>query len=320
MNRLIVLFFLLMSSQPSCLFGAFCIKAGWFFPAFRRKVTRLNFGKSDFVLIDFYFKKNTSTNIAILKNLDDKFILKQVTNDKATSVVIKEKVAADIAESIGIAAHKIIIIPIGRSFEGKKIIDKPATLHSFVPGVIARTFFQDGHGPDIRQYNRSGKQGSQRGLRRVTITDMARHPDLSALVAFDTFIANHDRSPRNYFYDEKKDCYFAIDLASSFSVNIAQYAYDLFSDMVKKNKEEKLSSDEINGLVIYQSILKKLITLYPPEVIYAQMVKAMREANLTSYIENRRFIRKRRRFVQANYDSCKQVVAVLDILLKNHTK
>jgi len=306
MNHLTLLVFLLAITQFFIIRSTFELKADFF-----------DLPKSDFFLEHFYFKKNSNTNIAELKDCyNNKFILKQPVDDNVFGVVVREKVAADIALSVGIGVNNVAIVPVGYSFAGKEIVDKPATLHSFVPGVVVRSIFKKGYGPDIRQH-RSRKGEKQAGFRRVIIKDMALNSDLAALVAFDTFTANHDRHQKNYFYDEDKNRFFAIDLETSFCTNIAQYAYRFFKQMVE-NDDRDLSLDEINGLIIYQATLKKLIKMYPPKIIYLKIAEARRQAGIASDRESCYYEEKKQGRIQDNYNSCSQLVAVLDILLKNY--
>lgn len=310
MGNFKLLAFLLLFSQFFGLFSDSNIKI-------RVKSNFEDFRESDFSVIDFYFKENSDTNIAILKYVNNnKFILKQILDNSVFAAVVREKVAADIARAVGIGVNEVTIISAHRSFPGKKIFNKPATLHAFVPGVAVRLLFGKGYGPNIRQY-RSAKGNGKRGLSRITIKDMASHSDLSALVAFDTFTANHDRHQRNYFYDEASDHFFAIDLECSFSTNIAQHAYNLFYDMVK-NGDKSLSLNEINGLIIYQSMLKKLIKMYPPKIIYSAVNKSIDEVDIKFDKKNYNFLKKMQSAIQTNYDSCEKTVAILDVLLKSY--
>jgi len=291
---------------------------------------------SDFFVTHSYFNPPSSAQIAILGNIhnNDKYIIKQKTIDRVFTCVIREKIVADMAEKmtekIGIYANKVIIVPAHCPFPGKYDLEKPASLIAFVPGTVVCNLPEHYHKPNLKQANNPKRI---RGLQKEMINDMARHPDLPILVAFDTFTGHNDRHPENLFYDEKSDHYFAIDLESGFYNNIAEHAHALFEQMIKdkKQKEEKeeeeekkekkanLSTEEINALTAYQSTLKTLIPIYPPEIIFSKIAQSRIEAGIEDHEESGKMEEALQQTIQDNYDSCKLVVASLDALLKMYT-
>jgi len=290
---------------------------------------------SDFFVTHSFLAKPALTEIAFLGNIhnNDRYVLKQRTTDFCFTSIVREMVVASIAKTIRMRANDVTIIPVHYPFPGRLDPEKPATLHTFVPGVDLRELPEHYHKPYLKQ---TTKPERIKGLQKAMISDMARHPDLPILVAFDTFVADNDRHPGNILYDEESNHYFAIDMEQTFTNNIAQYAHALFELLIKekleqakqekKVEEEKekkadlLSTEEINALKVYQFTLKTLIPLYPPETIFARIAQARIEAGIENHEESGEIEKALQQTIQDNYDSCIQTVASLDVLLKNYEK
>ncbi|MCX5925409.1 MAG: hypothetical protein NT124_03930 [Candidatus Dependentiae bacterium] len=268
-----------------------------------------------------YFSTLKNTRIAILncKN-SKKFIVKQDTRDLLTwhIITVRDKLGSYIAQSAGVLANRVEIIPAGFTFPGKVAIDVPATLHDFIPGIPVNKL------PDsLQKFKGKIKQRvddyfpkNQCGLNRSVIAHMAEHEDLSKMVAFDTFIANTDRGTKNYFYDRKSNHFYAIDLESSFNHNLAFYACQCIDSLIKS--KVNLSPKELQALIVYRKTLNLLIQNNSPEDMYKKMIDFALQGNIIS--RSFRFsvldrLKKYESSIKANYNACKKLVRLLDRLI-----
>ncbi len=270
-------------------------------------------------LLDYNRRIKNSSCIATLVDEDsNKFILKQKLNLLLSHVL--EKLAADIACSVGIPANWVELIPCNVPFIGKKKIHKPATLHTFVPGVLVNKVpkTRSRYAVSLRLVEKAMQEGriveEIFGITRDVIRNMSVHPDLPKIVALDTFLANHDRHRGNLFYDEETDHFYVIDLESSFKKNLAQHIYKYFAAVVS---EETIvfSAEEVKGLVIYRDMLKQLIDKYSPDYINKRMDKLIRKAGIACTKLDLITKSKYQQSVKKNYASCEKIVEILGALL-----
>lgn len=288
-----------------------------------RAVTQFN-GRSfgcdqNKVRIAGYLDKPGSRNITILENENGKkFIVKQKTKDGVAKRLccVRDMLGAYIAESAGIPANRVTIIPAYHKFPGKKILEWPATLHEFVPGIQA-----NGLPEALRAFNVSIAQSvaknlseKEKGLTRETIRVMSAHPDLCMIAAFDCFIACSGRRSNNFFYDVETNRYWAIDLESSFNQNLARYACHLLTTL-SADTTETISQQEIRGLMVFRDTLKRLLQLHTPEKICARMMRYAIRAGLIQRTPKRSIggsLSLYERKIYKNYVSCKKLVSLLD--------
>ncbi len=303
---------------------------------------------SDFFVTHSFFNEESSAQIAFLMNIhnhDDKYLIKQRTTKtypdgkllRIFTSVPREKILANMAEEFSamtekkhkVIANKVEIVPAHYPFPGKYNLEKPASLIAFVPGIAVCDLPEGYHKPNLKQFDSDyphSRAPEKLGLQRRMINDMARHPNLPPLVAFDTFTAYKDRRPANLMYEEKTNRYYAIDMENGFEHNLAKHALRLVIQMIKEKQEEKkqedekesasLSLQEIDALKIYQSTLKKLIPMYPPEIIFSKIAQARIEAGIEDHEESSEKEKELQQTIQDNYNSCIQTVASLDALLK----
>lgn len=257
-----------------------------------------------------YFKTEHHTCISVLLDKNGKkFIVKQDTRDRLFWHLgaARDRLGAFIAESIGVPVNRVTIIPAYADFPGKRLVRLPATLHSFVPGVMVK---------ELPKESRVRIQQDE-GLTKAVLKTMSEHPDLLALVALDTFIANADRHKGNFFYDEKSNRFFAIDLESSFNKNLAVDACDFVQSLID-NPEEKISPKRLLVLKKYRTILKKLIKRHTPESMYNKLVDFAFEGgiltrSLRAATAGRLMVHKKA--IEKNYASCKKLVSLIDKLV-----
>ena len=176
---------------------------------------------------------------------------------------------------------------------------------------------------------------------------MAKHKDLSKIVAFDTFVANTDRRKGNFFYDKESDHYYAIDLEATFSKNLAAYACEfieliieyrklhkknpspingdtLLSEIVdnRKRKMPTVSGKELAALKIYRDVLKKLLKLHTPESLHEKLHEVAMEGGLVLKSGRSAVVGRLAAYkasIRKNYDSCKKLVALLDKLFATYS-
>lgn len=273
--------------------------------------------------VDF-FQTPCGTAIATLKDKKSgkRFIVKQKQGKTLGwhMGVAREKLGYHVAESINIPINRVEIIPTDRAFPGKHEVGLPATLHEVVPGVkvtflpkplkVLKVFIQQPIKPTVSR--------TQWGLTRRVIQDMALHPDLPPLVAFDTFIGNADRHRGNLFYDKKTNHFFAIDLESSFNKDLASYAGDLIVSMIE-SKYENILPQELQALETYRDVLKKLIKLHTPDSLCKKFVEYSIEGGILSRISKSSFMaiaKSCEEKIEKNYDSCVRLVYLLDKFIK----
>lgn len=268
------------------------------------------------------FETPHNTHISVLQDDNGKkFVVKQETRDVLTwhLSAARDKLGALVARSIYVLANRVEIIPSYATFPGKRSLQHPATLHEFVPGIqiaflperLAR--FQK----SIQQFKKPSMPEDKWGLTEIVIGNMSCHEDLPRMVALDTFLANADRNDKNYFYDEESNHFFAIDFESSFQKNIACYACGCIQSIIKA-KEPINSIRIMRGLKRYRNVLNELIRLYTPDDLHEKLVQFALEGGILSRALKTDVEKKLERYGQAirdNYDSCKQLVILLDQLI-----
>jgi hypothetical protein len=271
------------------------------------------------------FKTSYHTSVAVLEHRKGaKFIVKQETRNPLYLhlSVVRDKLGAFVAESVGVEANHIRILPAGCVFAGKRSDELPASLHTFVPGVPVHELPKELKALKvfIQQPVKASIHKKEWGLTRRVIHDMSLHPDLPKIVALDTFIANIDRHKGNFFYDISSDHFFLIDLESSFNKNVGAYACRCIASMMC-NKDEQVSVQELGALESYRDMLKLLLELHSPESLYRIMVEYAFEAGILSHSPKKRVVKELSLYEQSmkkNYDSCIALVLLLDQLIAQY--
>lgn len=277
----------------------------------------------DLRLVSIYCKPNSTCIAVLIDRKNKKFILKQKISHPLSSIL--EKLATDIAYSVNISANLVRMIPCNFSFIGKGDENLPATFHTFVPGIQARHLPKHLHKylVSLRQIINEGEPDPNKkicGFTKELVQYMSRHNDLPKIVALDTFLADHDRNIDNFFYDEKTDHFFVIDFEGAFRRNVAEYVYQSFLTM-SFDKNFKFSLKEIKGLILYRDMLNKLVNTYNPASLYAYMDELLQRAQLS--LTEKKIMSKRalyNKIIEENYNSCKKIIGVLNILLKTQVK
>lgn len=228
-----------------------------------------------------------------------------------------EVLGTSIAASIDVACNHVELVPADKCPRYKLFKDRPATLHSLVPGAPldeeSRPRFK------VKQSYRHTAD-KKRGLTLDIIRDMAKHPQLPKLVALDTFIGNIDRHRGNIIYDGDKDKLYAIDFGDIMKVNLCRIAIKNIKAI--RNKKYSLKKRERAALLEYRNTLEQLSQLHKPFRLYRSLVRLIRQAGILGSSAYRprsdelhELLSRHRRFIFKSHQCVKKLIAVLDDFL-----
>ncbi len=255
----------------------------------------------------------------IQNSAEERFVVKQTKNGSPLAQLdhIKEVFATHIAQSIGIFTNHVFLLPKGLDIAGKPDKERLATLHTWVPGCSTIKMFSP---PFIRQGTRMTLSSYDKiGLTRKMIRNMSKHPDLSKIVAFDTYLGNYDRSLLNLFYDKKIDRFYMIDMERALSVNLC-YAACYHMEIISKEKTIAFSPAEINALTSFCQTLHALVEKYPPQEqnnlfdYYLSQSELERENQLDTEAINHK-IEWYKALIADTYTSAKKLITLINTLI-----
>ncbi len=222
------------------------------------------------------------TGDCVVSILEDGLLIKQVKDPDLCEqfLLVLDATACAIAESIDLPINRVSLLPANTPYSGKKWIERPATLHALVPGhSIPESDREVRIHQRIRQTGRPNQwplPPEREGLNPSVIENMARHPDLPGIVAFDTFVGNADRSQPNLFYDPLTDRYFGIDLAAAFCSELGRVACEQIARYQGQNRQ--FSPEEQAALGLYVDTLDRLLDKWSPEAIEGLLLKNAEKA------------------------------------------
>jgi hypothetical protein len=276
-----------------------------------------------------YFDTGHNSRLSFLQDpaSGKKFLLKQERRSEPHwhIIVAREALGAHVAASINIPANKVEIVPAHVPFPAKRVIERPATLHTVVPGVkVNRAKKLRPLRICIQQYIKSSVSKNRWGLTSDVVRSMGLHKDLARLAALDTFIANGDRHRGNFFYDEKTDRFFAIDLESSFKKDLAHFGAKFISNLSRSRaRKVELSAQELEGLCMYRDTLKRLLSKHTPSSLYHKLLAYVIESGILAR-EGRGAVGVRvtgyKTSIEKNYASCRKLILLLDHFIANKSK
>ncbi len=260
--------------------------------------------------------------IVFIQDKDDNlFLIKQSRESKPANksgplMHAREMLAGYIAESNGVPANRIRILPAGYPFPGKLYTKRPATFHTVVPGKNCKDY------PFIQQTCEKAVPQEQWGLKYKVIQDMSTHQDLPLIVALDSFIANGGRRNGSFFYDQKNDRYWAIDLESLWKTNIAELACKLINTLLNDTLF-KPTPEELSGLILYRDTLKKMNERHPPDVLHMKLDEFLVQAGIVPgapFFDDEvvQVIQYYKKSISESYASCLKLVESLDKLIAYH--
>lgn len=277
------------------------------------------------IVVDKILENQKHSHITFIKDQHNNcYVVKQ---DKSFSLkaqlqVALEMLSAYIAASIGISAHQVQIIPVGASFPGKVVVERPATIHTFVPGSMIRALKKKIYsGFSINQGGNPTRQAQ--GFTVSVIKCMSWHQDLPFIVALDTFIANRDRSRKNILYDEISNRFYAIDMALVYDMPSEElFIPRLTCDNVEFMIKNKVSFKKRKWKAIryYHSTLLQLLEHFPPQTTCALLDEFVRKAGLNEKYYNdiafHNVLEKYKVVIKKAYSENECLVGLLSQLLK----
>lgn len=264
--------------------------------------------------------------VSFVVSCNNKYVVKQIKSPAPDDqfLLVLDALACHIAETAAIPMNRVTIIPPGVDFPGKINIEFPATLHTMAPGVSTdrECRYQD---IDVQQrYRKAYYQGASQwgplppekvGFTFSVIQNMAKHPDLPSIVAFDTFVGNADRSAPNLFYDEATDRFCGIDLAGAFSTLLSETA----CRQVGALQDVSFTDDELAAIIEYTRTLEALIKNWPPEKMEQALLDHCKIAGFIdgSFLYNQDVIDRiefHKKCMKDNYQKSIDLVALIKVL------
>ena len=246
------------------------------------------------------------------------YVIKQMLDPKLSRQFsrVKEALGSYISESVPIPMNAVSIIPPDMYVPGKIFLDRPATIHTWVTGYQICTLPQFQH-INIKQYTKERTDVADWGLSRSVIHSMSLYPDLPIIVAFDTFVGNRDRGPSNFFFDEKTNRFFGIDLDLSFKANLAELACQKIEEFLRSRPTFTLN--EMRALEKYRDTLKILLAKNPPELLHKLLDMLSVQAGFNPHLDPNskvaRTILECKKWISDNYIHVQILVELLDKLM-----
>lgn len=224
-------------------------------------------GKAKAELINTIESRNCVISYVMINGVV--YLLKQKKDPRKQLAVVRDALAAYIAECLGIA-HQVDIIPFKHTFPGKPHSKWPATLHTIAPGETVRMQKNSKYNAlRLRQFWAGAKNFNEKGLTRAIITYMTWHRQLPLIIALDLIIGNSDRHCGNLCYDPKTDTFCAIDMDDTFNKDLCLIA----CQKLKMMQDEKIifTREEIFALKRLRNTLQFLIRKHTTGAIIAKM-------------------------------------------------
>ena len=186
------------------------------------------------------------------------------------------------------------------------------TLHSRVPGQAVRT---------IKKMN--AEICLKCGIRKEkTVENIIQYKELGDIIAFDIFIDNTDRHNGNIFFDKKTGHFYAIDMDHGFksAVTLVYTPHDYDFDTVatrtykyiKTLKKSRLSAAHIQALKQVERTLRKLATLYPPAILFAEWMLLAEKASVFYTVRDQEKIKK---YLTYHAHAVQHLITLLDEII-----
>ena len=282
---------------------------------FHEKCKKLN----SFASEASYNTKNS--NLRLLSNSKgEKFLLKQGRKATTSSIfrTLLDVLGVSIAQSLSIKCNDIELISATNRCKHKFYGNLPATLHAFVE---SKSLCRSAHYPGLylRQRKKSHSAHISPHFSHAIITNMARHNDLPALIAVDTFIANTDRSCANLFFQPTTNKFTAIDFGEAYKTNLPQEVIKAIKQLQKENVG--LTPDEIHGLSLYKQTLDRLLNTYTPSILSKKIDFLLKKTNLDAdesslHSQCQKYAAKIKTTIKKNYASTGELSRVLALFLE----
>ena len=215
-----------------------------------------------------------SCTIKLVDNNNNYYILKQI---RFESVTVKFSLLVDwlvssLACELGIPINHVSLIPITTQSDLKMYHERLATLHTCMPGTQLNKDL-----PSFLPQNFQIYQQPTHGLTQTIIENMTLHEGLPAIIAFDTYIGNGDRSRTNTFYDEQSNHFYGIDQAEAFKYPLAERAHAQLQNLIKIKYFKTCDKKVFAGLRIYRDTLQLLWQQNIPDYMKSLLQKYAQE-------------------------------------------
>lgn len=267
--------------------------------------------------------------ISFIENAEEKFVVKQIKDPSPDEqfLLVLDTLACHIGNDSEIPVNQVEIISPNICITGKKIIELPATLHTFAKGVSTEKEspyqnidvhqrFRKENSPMWHQWGPLAPEDS--GLTMTVMQNMAKHPDLPKIVALDTFLGNADRSPPNLYYDEEINRFEGIDGAASFSSPLALVA----CAQLKGKKRTQVTQEVLSSLEIYVETLELLVKNWPPEKQESTLKRFSEMAGFRAgcFLYDQNVVDRiefHKRCINENYKNCLKLIKKLRKILSS---
>jgi len=245
----------------------------------------------------------------------EKYCVKQYCSVDKIFDSLKEVLTSGIAESANVPVNRVRLIPAEVFFPGKFYKKRMATLHTFIPGKKLQSLHCYSE-VDIQQFK---KERGIFGITKNIINSMSLSPNLAQIAALDTFTGSLSHGRGNIFFDEESNNFYGIDLKKVFRKNLSRLAYE---NIKKMYAAKSFTSGQVGALKIYRDTLKRLIIENPPSDICRKLDALLETTNLNYKLVllTRNSVKKCKEMIFQNYDSAKNLVILLDEIIKKHTK
>lgn len=277
--------------------------------------------------------KSDSSDAAIIflqDNHNKSYILKQIKDISLDEqfLLLNDFIASEIGYNSQIPVNKVSLIPISLQTKFKIYPSRAATLHVCVPGKDIEnlpeflpewfTLHQRIINPNCPWQKKYPLKPERQGLKKEIIESMSLHDDLPAIVAFDIFIGNSDRSEPNIFYCQENNHFYVIDQAAAFRVNLAEVAIIRIQELIKINYFKNCSRSILKSLKIFRDNLNKLYENFSDK----EIIQALEKYNsliIAPDKDKENIVKSRLDFhkqvIQKTYISTKELINLIENLL-----
>lgn len=271
-------------------------------------------GKEEVVFLNTIETKNCFISYVTINGTT--YLLKQKKDYKKQLAVVRDALAAYIAEKLNIA-HQVDIIDVTQKFPGKVKSSWPATLHTIAPGETVRKQRQCKYNAlRLRQYWAQAQTFDEKGITKSIIEHMTWHRQIPEIVALDLLIGNSDRHCGNLCYNPDTNTFCAIDMDDTFNKDLCLLAYEKLQYMLD-TESIVFTKAEIRALTHMRNTLRFLMHHHRPQDIIHKLYFFAQKAGFCkgNRIYNDRIRKKLLSYemmIIQSYTSAHKLVALLD--------
>lgn len=252
------------------------------------------------------------------------FIIKQKKIIKKLIAVIRDALAAYIAEELAIA-HHVDVISYETNCLGKVESGWPATIHTIAKGQTLKNQHDCMYNKlRLKQWWARMEIDKEQGLTRQIINHMSWHDQLPILVGLDLILGNSDRHGDNFFYDPETNNFCAIDMDNTFNKNLCKVAYGKLKAMVS-DSYCVFTQKEINALRQLKNTITFLLDHYTARKIIKKMHYFAEKAGFVKGkpLYSDRIEKKLHHYelmIKQSLKSARKVIILLEKIINNNYK